>query len=66
MTVAEITPLIVGVGGLIVAGLSLVLNYLTRISHFRQAIYGKQMDGYTEVVQALNEWYYFALSFITA
>jgi hypothetical protein len=65
MTVADITPLVIGLGGLIVAGLSLILNYLARVTHFRQAIYGKQMDGYTEVVQALNEWYQFANGFIT-
>lgn len=65
MTAGEITSLIVGLGGLILAGLTQVLNYKARVSHFRQVIYGKQLEGYTEVVQAVNEWYQFVSHFIT-
>jgi hypothetical protein len=65
MTPSEITSLILGLGALVVAGLTQVLAYKARVSHFRQTIYGKQVDGFTEVVQAIHQWYHLATSYLT-
>ena len=44
---------LVGLGGLGVAGLSLVLTYRERTQHFREALYGKRLEAYPELLAAV-------------
>jgi hypothetical protein len=57
---------IIGFGGLVIAGLSIYLNYKARTSHYREMIYSKQIEGYDEIVNALTEFYLTTLSFIAS
>ncbi|HEX9871741.1 MAG TPA: hypothetical protein VGC99_24705 [Candidatus Tectomicrobia bacterium] len=56
--------LVIGLGGLIVGGLSTYLSYKSRTSPYQEKIYSKQLEGYTEVVAALTEFYNAAQNFI--
>jgi len=56
---------VIGLGGLIVAGLSVYLSYKSRISPYREMLYSKQLEGYAEVVYALSDFYTATLAFIT-
>lgn len=56
--------LIIGFGGLVVAGLSVYLLYKARASPYREKLYSKQLERYAEVVDALSEFYETAQSFI--
>lgn len=48
---------VIGVGGLVVAGLSVYLSYRSRTSPYREMIYSKQVEGYAEVMDALTTFY---------
>ncbi len=57
---------IIGFGGLVVASLSIYLSYKARTSPYREMLYSKQLEGYTEVVYTLTDFYIAAQSFIAA
>ena len=57
---------IIGLGGIVVAGLSVYLSYKARTSAYREMLYSKQLEGYSEVVDALADFYNAAQSFIAA
>ena len=50
---APILSSIVGLIGILVAGLSVSLNYRGRHNQFRQVVYSKQMDAYFEITAAI-------------
>jgi hypothetical protein len=50
---APILSAIVGLIGILVAGLSVSLNYRGRHNQFRQVVYSKQMDAYFEITGAI-------------
>jgi len=50
---APILSSIVGLIGILVAGLSVYLNYRGRHNQFRQVVYSKQMDAYFEITGAI-------------
>jgi len=64
VTHSEIISLVMGLGGLAVAGLTLVLTYKARVAPYSQALYNKQMEGYVEIVTSLSEWHKLAQSAI--
>jgi hypothetical protein len=51
--VAPILSTGVGLVGVVVAGLSVYFNYKGRHNQFRQVVYGKQMDAYFEITEAM-------------
>jgi hypothetical protein len=50
---APLLSSIVGLIGILVAGLSVYLNYRGRHNQFRQVVYSKQMDAYFEITAAI-------------
>jgi hypothetical protein len=50
---APLMSSVVGLVGVLVAGLSVYFNYRGRHNQFRQVVYSKQMDGYFEIVGAM-------------
>ncbi len=50
---APVLSSIVGLIGILVAGLSVYLNYKGRHNQFRQVVYSKQMDAYFEITGAI-------------
>src|SRR3954470_21898819 len=50
---APILSSVVGLVGVLVAGLSVYLNYRGRHNQFRQVVYSKQMDAYFEITGAI-------------
>jgi len=57
--------ILIGFGGLVVAGLSVYLTYKSRISPYSEMLYSRQLEGYAEVVNALTDFYTAAIGFIT-
>jgi hypothetical protein len=55
---------LVGLGGLFVAAWSLYLSYKSRASAYRELLYRKQFDGYTELVERLTSVYGAAAQFL--
>jgi hypothetical protein len=64
VTHTEIISLVMGVGGLGIAALTLILNHRARVAPYRHALYNKQLEGYAEIVRVMSEWYNHAFSFI--
>jgi hypothetical protein len=58
------TSAVVGIGGLLVAALSLWLSYKDRRSVHRELLYQKQVEAYTAVINALNPLYDACIYFI--
>jgi hypothetical protein len=55
---AFLTPIltsVVGLVGVLVAGLSVYVNYRGRHNQFRQVVYSKQMDAYFDIVAAMAD-----------
>ena len=48
---------IIGIGGIVIAGLSVYLSYKAKIHPYREMLYSKQLEGYTEVIDALNSFF---------
>jgi hypothetical protein len=60
----EWTSAVVGIGGLLVAALSLWLSYKDRRSTHRELLYQKQIEAYTAVINVLNPLYDACIYFI--
>jgi hypothetical protein len=54
----------IGLGGLLVAGLSVWLTHRERSSPYRHRLYNLQLDGLHEILPALDEWHRVSQSFI--
>lgn len=52
---APILSAMVGLIGILVAGLSVYLNYRGRHNQFRQVVYSRQMDAYFEITGAIAD-----------
>src|SRR5438067_2897779 len=50
---APVLSSVVGLIGILEAGLSVYLNYKGRHNQFRQVVYSKQMDAYFEITGAI-------------
>lgn len=59
-------PIISLIGSFIIAGMGIYLTYKARTEPYRQTLYSKQLEGYTEIIKALNDFYMDSLSFIPA
>src|SRR5215208_6144516 len=55
--VAPIISSLVGLMGATVAGLSVYFNYKGRHNQFRHVVYGKQMDAYFDITEAMANLY---------
>src|SRR2546423_7643795 len=55
--IAQIMASAVGLMGALVAGLSVYFNYKGRHNQFRQVIYGRQMDAYFDITEAMANLY---------
>jgi hypothetical protein len=55
--VAPILTALVGLMGATVAGLSVYFNYKGRHNTFRQVVYGRQMDAYFDITEAMAALY---------
>jgi hypothetical protein len=60
----ECESLVIGLGGLVVAALTIYLSYKARTSPYREMLYSRQLEGYADVVGALTEFYIAGLNFI--
>ena len=60
----NIWSFLIGFGGLIIGGLSVYLAFKSRISSFREKIYLKQIEGFVEIIIAINDFHNFAQNFI--
>ncbi len=47
----------IGLGGLALAALTVYLDYKKRIAPYRELLYAKQIEGYAQVINALNDWF---------
>lgn len=56
----------IGLGGLALAALTVYLDYRKRIAPYRELLYAKQIEGYAQVVQALNDWFDWSQGYIAA
>jgi len=54
------------IGGFIINGMGIYLNYKTRTGPYRQTLYSKQLEGYTEIIKAITDFHMDAQSFIPA
>ena len=71
MTPAE-TIALIGVSGSIVLGISstaltaykMYLDNRERTSHYREALYEKQVEGYVEIFLALREWHNYVQGYL--
>jgi hypothetical protein len=54
---APIMSCAIGLMGAVVAGLSVYFNYKGRHNQIRQVVYGKQMDAYFEITEAMGNLY---------
>jgi hypothetical protein len=54
---APVLSSVVGLVGVIVAGLSVYFNYKGRHNQFRQVVYSKQMDAYFDITEAMANLY---------
>ncbi|HTK75690.1 MAG TPA: hypothetical protein VL371_10565 [Gemmataceae bacterium] len=54
---APILSCAIGLMGAVVAGLSVYFNYKGRHNQIRQVVYGKQMDAYFEITEAMGNLY---------
>src|SRR5438874_1283635 len=52
--VAQIMTSAVGLMGALVAGLSVYFSYRGRHNQFRQVVYGRQMDAYFDISEAMS------------
>ena len=50
-------PIISTLGGFVIAGISIYLNYKARTSPYREVLYSKQLDIYIELVDTLVDFY---------
>lgn len=55
--VAPVLSSTVGLAGALVAGLSVYVNYRGRHNQFRQVVYGRQMDAYFGIAEAIADLY---------
>ncbi len=55
--VAQIMSAAVGLMGALVAGLSVYFTYRGRHNQFRQVVYGRQMDAYFDIAEAMSHLY---------
>jgi hypothetical protein len=55
----------ISLGGLIVAALSLFFTYKSRTALYRDKLYTKQIDGYTEIMKVLSELFADTLVYVT-
>jgi hypothetical protein len=55
--VAQIMSCAVGLMGALVAGLSIYFTYRGRHNQFRQVVYGRQMDAYFDITEAMSNLY---------
>jgi hypothetical protein len=62
---APVLSSVVGLVGVLVAGLSVYLNYKGRHNQFRQVVYSKQLDAYFEIVGAMATLHTAAQNLIT-
>lgn len=51
----DVGSIVIGLGGLAVAGLSVYLSYKARTSPYREMLYSRQLEGCAEVVDALTK-----------
>src|SRR6266496_2140659 len=51
----EWSSALVGIGGLVVAGLSLYYGYKARTSPYRERLYDRRLDAYGEMIRRLGE-----------
>src|SRR6516225_8985313 len=54
---AQIMTSAVGLMGALVAGLSVYFTYKGRHNQFRQVVYGRQMDAYFDITEAMSNLY---------
>lgn len=59
-------PIISTLGFFIIAVISIYLNYKTRTEPYRQTLYSKQLEGYTEIIKAFIDFHIDAESSIPA
>ena len=52
--IAQIMSSAVGLMGALVAGLSVYFTYRGRHNQFRQVVYGRQMDAYFDITEAMT------------
>lgn len=50
-------PIISTLGGFVIAGISIYLNYKARTSPYREVLYSKQLDIYIELIDTLVDFY---------
>jgi hypothetical protein len=55
--ISPILTSMVGLVGALVAGLSVYFNYRGRHNQFRQVVYGRQMDAYFDITEAMAALY---------
>src|SRR5438552_6602446 len=55
--VAQIMSSAIGLMGALVAGLSVYFTYKGRHNQFRQVVYGRQMDAYFDITEAMSNLY---------
>src|SRR5437762_3014217 len=55
--VAPLASSLVGLTGALVAGLSVYFTYKARHNQFRQVVYGRQMDAYFDITEAMAGLY---------
>lgn len=57
LAIAQIMSCTVGLMGALVAGLSVYFTYRGRHNQFRQVVYGRQMDAYFDISEAMSNLY---------
>jgi len=53
----DLIPIISTLGGFVIAGISIYLNYKARTSPYREVLYSKQLDIYIELADTLFDFY---------
>jgi hypothetical protein len=61
----DLESFMISFSSLVIAGLSVYLAYRARTQPYRERIYSKQVEGYSDVIVALTNFYLAALSFIS-
>src|SRR5438270_9626035 len=64
--VAQIMSSAVGLMGALVAGLSVYFTYRGRHNQFRQVVYGRQMDAYFDMTEAMSNLFTAAQGLLAA
>ncbi len=65
-SVAQVLSATVGLVGVLTAGLSVYFTYRGRHNQFRQVVYGRQMDAYFDISEAMSNLYTAAQNVLAA